>query len=88
MGLAQRSVERFEKSRNSACLLRLFCMICSFLIYWAGLVKEELNSKGGSSEEAGLIFHKKDLKLHAQEEHELVSFAWLLGLRVVWVGAL
>jgi hypothetical protein len=39
-------------------------MICSFIVYWAGLFKDEMEAqivqRAGVIKEAALLFHRKD----------------------------
>lgn len=55
------------------------CMICSFLIHWAGLLKGGLRQQVIQGAEAvktvALFFHREDLKLHTQEERQLIPYA-------------
>jgi hypothetical protein len=57
----------------------MVCLICSFLKYWAGLLKEGLKEQVIQGAEVvkltALYFHKQDLQMHTQEEHQLVPFA-------------
>jgi hypothetical protein len=54
-------------------------MICSFLTYWAGLLKEDLKNQvllgAEVIKKATLFFYKQDLKSQLQEENQLVPFA-------------
>ena len=75
------------RTRNAVCFdnkkikspTEIVCMICSFLTYWAGLLKEDLKNQVSLGAEAiktaALFFHKQDLKSQPQEENQLVPFA-------------
>jgi len=75
------------RTRNAVCFdnkkikspTEIVCMICSFLTYWAGLLKEDLKNQVSLGAEAiktaALFFHKLDLKSQPQEENQLVPFA-------------
>jgi hypothetical protein len=53
-------------------------MICSFLIYWAGLLQENKKQQIIQGVEVvktmALFFHKQDLAAQAQEERQLVPY--------------
>jgi hypothetical protein len=57
----------------------IVCLICSFLTYWAGLLKEGLKEQVTRGAEVvkstALYFHIKKLRTRTQEEHQLVLFA-------------
>jgi hypothetical protein len=57
----------------------IVCLICSFLTYWAGLLKEGLKEQVIQGAEVvksmALFFHKQDMQSRAREEHQLVPFA-------------
>lgn len=75
------------RTRNSVCFENkrvksptvIVCLICSFLAYWVGLLKEEMKDQVTQGVEAvksaALFFHKQDLQSYAQKEHQLVPFA-------------
>ena len=54
-------------------------MICSFLIYWAGLLKGDLEQQVVQGAEAvkmaALLFHKQDMQSRTQDEKQLVPYA-------------
>ena len=74
-------------TRNAVCFedkrvkspTEIICLICSFLTYWAGLLKEDLKEQVIQGAEVvkstALYFHKQDLQLRTQEERQLVPFA-------------
>lgn len=74
-------------TRNAVCFdnkrvkspTEIVCMICSFLTYWAGLLKEGLKQQviQGAKvvKTTTLFFHKQDLQSQAQKEHQLIPYA-------------
>jgi hypothetical protein len=54
-------------------------LTCTFLSYWAGLLKEDLKEQMIQGTEvmkmAALFFHSQGLQAHSQGERQLVSFA-------------
>jgi hypothetical protein len=56
----------------------IVCMICSFLSYWAGLLKEGLKDQVIQGADAvktvALFFHKQSQQACAREEHQLVPY--------------
>jgi len=74
------------RARNSACFegkkikspTEIVCMICSFLTYWAGLLKEGLKDQVIQGADAvktvALFFHKQGQQARAREEHQLVPY--------------
>ena len=75
------------RPRNAVCFdkkrvkspIEIVCLICSFLTYWTGLLKEDLKDQVIQGAEvvksAALFFHKQDLQARSQEERQLVPFA-------------
>jgi len=53
-------------------------MICSIIIFWAGLLKEDLEKQVIQGVEAvktiALFFHNKDLEMQSQDDHQLVPY--------------
>jgi hypothetical protein len=53
-------------------------MICSFLTYWAGLLKEDLRQQVNRGAEAvktaALLFHGQEMRSQAQDEMQLIPF--------------
>ena len=74
------------RTRNAVCFddrrvkspTEIMCMICSFLTYWAGLLKEDLKQQVIQGAEAlktvTLFFHKQDAQRRTQDERQLISF--------------
>jgi hypothetical protein len=54
-------------------------MMCSFVTYWAGVQKSELEKQvlqGAETIKAiALLFHQKDMNIQAQEERQIVPYA-------------
>jgi len=57
---------------------KIVCMICSIIIFWAGLLKEDLEKQVIQGVEAvktiALFFHNKDLEMQSQDDHQLVPY--------------
>ena len=53
-------------------------MICSFLTYWAGLLKDNLKQQVVQGAEAvktaALFFHRQDVQMQAQDERQLIPY--------------
>jgi hypothetical protein len=72
-------------SRNGFDLLRgtfpneIVSLICFFLTYWTGLLKEGLKEQVIQGVEVVksmvLYFHNQDLQTRAHEEHQMATFA-------------
>ena len=56
----------------------IVCMICSFIVYWVGLFKEEMEMQViqgvDTVKVAALFFHKKDVEKQAHEDRQLVPY--------------
>jgi hypothetical protein len=60
-------------------------MICSFIIYWASLLKEEdLEKQVIQGVEAvktiALFFHNKDMEMQSQDDRQLVPYVSCEGI--------
>jgi len=59
-------------------------MICSFIIYWAGLLKEDLEKQVIQGVEAvktiALFFHNKDMEMQSQDDRQLVPYVSSEGI--------
>jgi hypothetical protein len=68
----------FDKKRIKSPT-EIVCLICSFLTYWTGLLKEDLRNQVIQGAEvvkaSALFFHKLDLQARSLEERQLVPFA-------------
>jgi hypothetical protein len=74
------------RTRNAVCLdqkkvkspTEIVCMICSFIVYWAGLFKDEMEAqivqRAGVIKEAALFFHRKDAEKQSLEERRSVPY--------------
>jgi hypothetical protein len=74
------------RSRNAVCFenkrvkspTEIVCMMCSFLIYWAGLLTEEWKHQviqgAEAVKKAAIFFHRQNVQSCAQEEHQLVPY--------------
>jgi hypothetical protein len=72
------------RTRNTVCFdnkrvkspTEIVCLICSFLTYWADLLKEGLKEQVIQGAEVvkstALFFHKQDQQSRAREEYQLV----------------
>jgi len=72
--------------RNSVCIesksvkspTKIICMICSFITYWAGLQKVDMEKQLVQGmdivNKMALSFHKKDMERHSQEDHQMVPY--------------
>lgn len=53
-------------------------MICSFIVYWAGLFKDEMEAqivqRAGVIKEVVLFFHMKDAEKQSLEERRSVPY--------------
>jgi hypothetical protein len=74
------------RTRNAVCFegkrvkspTEIICVICSFLTYWAGLLKDDLKEQMTQGAEVmkttALFFHKQDQKTYSLEERQLVPY--------------
>jgi hypothetical protein len=74
-------------TRNAVCFehkrvkspTEIICLTCTFLSYWAGLLKEDLKEQMIQGTKvmkmAALFFHSQGLQAHSQGERQLVPFA-------------
>lgn len=68
----------FDKKRIKSPT-KIVCLICSFLTYWSGLLKDDLKEQIVQGAEAvkaaALFFHKQDMQAHALEQQQIMPFA-------------
>ena len=74
--------------RNTICFenkhvkspTEIICMICSFLTYWAGLLKGDFGQQVIQVAEAvkmmALYFHKQEMQSQDQDERQLKALVW------------
>jgi hypothetical protein len=74
------------RTRNAVCFegkrvkspTEIICVICSFLTYWAGLLKDDLKEQMTQGAEVmkttALFFHKQDQKAYSVDERQLVPY--------------
>ena len=57
----------------------IVCMICSFLIYWAGMLNDGLKQQVVQGAEAvkmaALLFLKQDVQSQTNDDRQLIPFA-------------
>jgi hypothetical protein len=72
-----RNVVCFDNKRVKSPT-EIVSMICSFLTYWAGLLKENLRQQVNRGAEAvktaALLFHGQEMRSQAQDEMQLIPF--------------